>query len=326
MVDFDFAYSAEQGVLWPTGEGRVQAAKSIDRYGDADLMAEFAREYLKQHWVLLRRGRLPHTLVEVMPPLLLLVTAAELGLKAFRLRSEGEQVEGHDLVELYDGLDVRHQTAVESRFGRCEMVAGLASIGVGPPQVRELLGGYSDVYEEARYFAEPTTRLRGGLRGANMIKAPAYPIFMPYLVEAIVECYPSFSGAERLRRRGAEVSEHRPEVTSYGHGEWTLRPASLGLAVLMASQKDGMDNPDFIVFKAQHPTSLEADWMYGGSTLLFYDLGGAEPRDGVETVSGIECRIISQGQVRLHSRDLDRLAEKLEAIEAGDEPLGSLYR
>ena len=54
-------------------------------------MTEFAKEYLKQHWVLLQSGRLPQTLVEVMPSLLLLVTAAELAMKAFTLRSKGEQ-------------------------------------------------------------------------------------------------------------------------------------------------------------------------------------------------------------------------------------------
>lgn len=46
-----------------------------------------------------------------------------------------------------------------------------------------MYGSSRGVYEEARYFAEPTTRLRYDLRGANMVKAESYPFFMPYLVE-----------------------------------------------------------------------------------------------------------------------------------------------
>ncbi|MDE0212271.1 MAG: hypothetical protein OXJ64_20620 [Boseongicola sp.] len=334
MVDFSFVYSTEQDVVRPTGEGRVQAARSVDRYGDPDLMAEFAKEYLKQHWMLLRRGQLPRTFLEVMPSLLLLVTAAELGLKAFLLRSKGDRPRDthHDLVKLFDDLDPRHQTAIESRFQRCESAAGLSAIGVDPPQVRAILGTYADmyggnhgVYEEARYMAEPTTRLPNDLQGANMVKTATYPIFMPYLVEAIVACYPAFSGAERLRNGGAEVSKDESrKVASHGHGEWLLRPSSLGLVVLMVSQQEGMDNPDFEAFKAHHPTSFEADWMYGGSTLLFYDASDGRHRDGVETVSGIECRVISEELVRMHARDLNRLANRLEAISDGDPPLDNL--
>ena len=64
--------------------------------------------------------------------------------------------------------------------------------------------------------------------------------------------------------------------------------------------------------------------MYGGSTLLFYDATGSKPRDGIETIADIECHIISEEQVGMHSRDLDRLADRLEAIDAGDTPLGAL--
>ena len=334
MVDFPFVYSAEQDVVRPTGEGTVQAAQSIDRYGDPDLMAEFAKEYLKQHRMLTSRGQLPRTFLEVMPSLLLLVTAAELGLKAFLLRSKGDRRRDthHDLVKLFDDLDPPHQAAIESRFHGCEPAAGLSAIGVDPPQLRAILGTYADmyggnhgVYEEARYMAEPTTRLPNDLPGANMVKAGTYPIFMPYLVEAIVACYPAFSGAERLRRAGAEVSKDESHTAaSHGHGEWLLRPSSLGLAVLMVSQQDGMDNPNFEAFKAQHPTNFEADWGYGGSTLLFYNATDGQRRDGVETISGIECRVISDELVRLHTRDLNRLADRLEAINDGDPSLGNL--
>ena len=339
FVGYGFVHSEEQGVLWPLHEARIQAGGVIDRHGDPDLMADFAKEYLKQHRVLLQPGRLPNTLIEVMPSLLLLVTAAELVLKAFILRSKGEQPRTHDLVELYDGLDSEHQAAIESRFGRCQLVEGLTSIGAVAPEIWHLLSTYADIYggkrgayQEAKFYAEPTTMLPEGsdLQGANLSKGNTpYPTFMPYLVEAIVDCYDHFSGVERLRRRGAEIRERGPGSTSPGHGDWGLGPSSLGLAVIIVSQQESKDSnhsdlPTFAGFKSRHPTGLQADWMYGGSTLLFYDATSSEPRDGIETIADIECRVISEEEVRMHARDLDRLADRLEAIDTGDTPLGSL--
>ena len=274
-----------------------------------------------------------------MPSLLLLVTAAELATKAFALRSKGEPPRTHDLVELYDGLDPEHRAAVESRFGGCRLVVGLTSIGADAPKIQDILGTYADIYggkrgayQEAKFYAEPTTMLpeASNLRGANLIKGNTpYPTFMPYLVEAIVDCYYFFSGLERLRRRGAEIHELGPNSTSHGYGDWVLRPSSLDLAVIIVSQQESKDSghndlPSFASFKSHHPTGLQADWMYGGSTLLFYDATGSKPRDGIETIADIECHIISEEQVRMHSRDLDRLADRLEAIDAGDTPLGAL--
>ena len=63
--------------------------------------------------------------------------------------------------------------------------------------------------------------------------------------------------------------------------------------------------------------------MYGGSTLLFYDATSSQPRDGIETIAGIECRVISEEAVSIHPRDLDRLADRLEAIDTRDTPLGT---
>ena len=336
-VDYNFAHRDEQGLLWPMGEARIQTGTGVDQYGDPDLMAHFAKEYLKQHWVLIQQGRLPQSLVEVMPSLLLLVTSAELAMKAFMLRSNGEQPWTHDLVDLYDGLDSEHQAAIDSRFSRCELVEGLRSIGVDAPKVRDILGRYADIYggkrgayQEAKFYAEPTTMLpAGNLRGANLIKGNTpYPTFMPYVVEAIVDSYQHFSGLERLRRRGAEIYERRHASESHGHGDWALRPSSLGLAVVLVSQSESKgtnynDLPSFASLKSLHPTGFQADWMYGGSTLLFYDAMGKEPRDGIETIAGVECRVISEEQVRMHARDLDRLADRLKAIDAGDTPLGS---
>ena len=338
-VDYGFVHSDEQGVLWPMHEARIQTGTAVDQYGDPDLMADFANEYLKQHWVLLQPGGLPRTLVEVMPSLLLLVTAAELALKAFILRSKGEQPRTHDPVELYGRLDPKHQAAIESRFGRCQLVAGLASIGADAPQIDHILGTYADIYgskrgayQEAKFYAEPTTMLpeTSDLRGANLIKGNTpYPTFMPYLVEAIVGCYSHFSGVERLRRRGVQIHERGPGSAIHGHGDWALRPSSLGLAVIIVSQQQSKDSnhndlPAFASFKSLHPTSLQADWAYGGSTLLFYDATGSQPPDGIASIEGIEYRVISEEQVRMHARDLDRLADRLEAIDAGDTPLGTL--
>ena len=325
-IDYGFVHSDEQGVLWPTHEARIQTGQVVDQYGDPDLMAEFAREYLRQHRVLLQPGRLPETLVEVMPSLLLLVTAAELVLKAFLLRSKGEQPQVHDLVKLYDDLNSEHQAAVEDRFGRCQPVAGLTSTGADPPGIQEMLGTYSNIYggrrgayQEAKFYAEPTTMMPVGsdLQGANLVKGNTpYPTFMPDLIEAIVECYDYFSGLERLRRRGAQISERGRNSASHGHGNWTLRPSSLGLSVIVVSQQESKDSnhddlPAFASFKCHHPTGLQADWMYGGSTLFFYDAAGSQARDGVEAIADIECRVISEKGVGLHTRELERLADKL---------------
>ena len=338
-VDYGFVHSDEQGVLWPTHEARIQTGSGVDRYGDPDLMAEFAKEYLKQHRVLLQPGRLPQTLVEVMPSLLLLVTAAELALKAFILRSKGKQPQHHDLLELYESLDPEHQAAIESVFGRCQLVGGLTGIGGDAPQIQHVLGTYADIYggkrgayQEAKFYAEPTTMLPASsdLRGANLIKGNTpYPTFMPYLVEAIVDCYYHFSGLERLRRRGAQIHERGPGSTSYGHGDWALRPSSLGFAVVVVSQQESKDSnhndlPAFSTLKSHHPSGFQADWMYGGSTLFFYDAAGAQPRDSIETISDVECRIISEEEVRMHARDLDRLADRLENTDNGGMPLGTL--
>ena len=337
-VSFNFVHSDRQGVLWPVHEAGIGAAQVVDQYGDPYLMADFAKEYLKQHWALLPRERLPRTLVEVMPALLLLVTAAELALKAFILRSTGEQPKTHDLVDLYDSLDAEHQEAIESRYERCHLVAGLASLGVDAPQVKHTLGTYAHIYgdnrgayQEAKFFAEPTTMMPDShLRGASLAKGNTpYPTFMPYLVQAIIDCYHHFSGTERLRRRGAQIHERVRGSTSHGHGDWELRPASLGLAVIVVSQQQSKDPhlddlPAFAKFKSRHPTSFQADWMYGGSTLFFYDATASQPRDGVETIAGIECRVISEEMVCLHTRDLDRLADALEADGAGAAPMGAM--
>ena len=168
------------------------------------------------------------------------------------------------------------------------------------------------------------------LKGANLAKGNTpYPTFMPYLVHEIIECYEHFSGVERLRRRGAQIHERRSGSTSHGHGEWTLRPSSLGLAVIVVSQQQSKDphldhQAALAEFKSLHPASFHANWMYGGSTLLLYDATDAQPRDGIEDIAGIECRVISEEEVGMHNRDLDRLADTLNSIDSGAAALGPL--
>lgn len=337
VAGYHFAHGEGHGVLWPVREATIQDGTIVDWYGDPDLFAAFAREYLKQYWVLFQPVRLPQTLVEGMPSLLP-VTAAELILKAFLLRSTGEQPQVHDLVRLYDGLKPEHQAAVNERFSRCQLVASLTSIGADPPAVEQILDAYSDIYggdggrrgayQEAKFYAEPTTMLPGSSsRGDNVVKGSTpYPTFMPFLVEAIVESYDYCSGVERLRRRGAHISERGPDSTSHGQGESTLRPSSLGLAVVMVAQQESRDSnhedlPAFASFKCHHPSGFQADRMYGGST-LFDDAAGSQARDGVETIADVECRVISGEGVGFHARYLERLADRLEAIDAGGTPLG----
>ena len=93
-LSYPAAFSAVGQVLFPTFEGTMQDGTVVDQHGDPELMADFAEEYLRQFWILMPTGRLPHTLKEIMPGLLLLFTATELALKAYWIRS-GKQVTSH---------------------------------------------------------------------------------------------------------------------------------------------------------------------------------------------------------------------------------------
>ena len=73
-----------ENVLFPEHEGGLSDGGAIDRHGDPDLMVEFSEEYLKQYRLLAPMGRLPRTVSETMPALLLLIVAAELVLKAYQ--------------------------------------------------------------------------------------------------------------------------------------------------------------------------------------------------------------------------------------------------
>ena len=92
---------------------------------------------------------------------------------------------------------------------------------------------WSPAYEETRYYAEPTTRIRAeGAKGGNLVKRTPYPIFLPHAVAAVLTSYAHFSGAERLKRRGAaDVSrqEHAEAVLRASHVRRTSTEGSLPL-------------------------------------------------------------------------------------------------
>ena len=335
ILSYPAAFSAADQVLFPTFEGTIGDGTVVDQHGDPELMAGFAEEYLRQFWVLVPTGRLPHTLKEIMPGLLLLFTATELALKAFWIRS-GRQLTGHSLTDLYRELDPEHRRDIEGRFANSEPHSALSALGADAPTVELILnvysgtyGGASNVHMDSRYYAEPTTMFRqeSGLRGANLVKGNTpYPIFLPYVVRSLIDAYRFYSGPERLKRLGAELSEDGGERGSDNHGEWGLVPSSLGLVVVMVSQGNGMglDRKEvrtFTEFKRLNPTSFIVDWMYGGNTLLFYRDGGQEFPDGKRVIDGLECRVWSRGRLGMHERDLHLLAD---ALDGSDKEVGGL--
>lgn len=321
----------------PTGEPAIQDGTVIDRHGDPDLMADFAEEYLAQFWKLLPSGRLPDSVPAIMPPLLLLFTSAELSIKAFHIRSDGSQAPSHSLTGLYGSLRAEHRDEAQRRFAASPAAVKLSEAGAEPPAIEVILSLYavtyaqiSSVYMDSRYYAEPTTRLRpDGSGGPNLVKGNTpYPVFLPEIVRALIDTFRHTTGAERLKRRGAAISDDTGGHGDHNHGKWGLTPSSLGLAVVVVSQADSIDShheelPAFRDFKALHPTSFVLNWMHGGQSLLFYRAGASDRRDGIETIGGLECRVICDEVVGMHSRDLWQLAESLEAAGSGD-GLGTL--
>ena len=335
ILSYPAAFSTADQVLFPTFEGTIGDGTVVDQHGDPELMADFAEEYLRQFWTLMPTGRLPHTLKEIMPALLLLFTATELALKAFWIRS-GRQLTSHSLTDLYGELGPEHKRNIEGRFASSEPHSALSALGAEAPSVELILnvysgtyGGASNVHMDSRYYAEPTTMFRqeSGLRGANLVKGNTpYPIFLPYVVRSLIDAYRFYSGPERLKRLGADLIEDGGERDSDNHGEWGLVPSSLGLVVVMVSQGNGMgfDRKEvraFTEFKRLNPTSFIVDWMYGGNTLLFYRDGRQGSPDGKCVIDGLECRVWSSGRLGMHERDLHLLAD---ALDGSDKDAGSL--
>ena len=329
----------EDRVFIPNSEGRIMEGGVIDQYGKPDLMAEMAREYLRQFWTLLPIGRLPSSLKEIMPALLLLVTSAEQALKSFGIRSENP-AHGHSLKDLYDVLSNAYKIETERLFRQSEIVAAVLKNEQEAPTIEHILSIYSNtyghrdgVYVDVRYFAEPTTMLpkANELYGANLGKTlTPYPVFLPALIEALLETYRITSGVERLRRRGADIQGNIRDEGTGSHGDWGLVPASLGLIVAAAPQSVALDSAGqetelFSDFTASHPTGLQISWMHGRSRLLFYRDDQGRWRDEDIEVDGIGCHLWRHERLGMHARDLNQLADVLDGADQGNRDLGPLF-
>lgn len=301
----------------PTHEGFISDGHVVDAHGDPELMTSFAEQYLSAYRTLMPAGRLPTSVVEVMPALHTLVVAAELAIKADLIRSgrKREDIEGHSLPDLFGKLDGSHRREVRKRFAKCELNVLLTAMGESPQPIKGILTCYSrspssgsSVYLDTRYHAEPGP---GGKAGMTM-----YPIFLPYAVEILIETFRFFSGAARLGRRGAAVSRCAHSGADGDHGDWSLVPSSLGLVVVQVPQNARVDTrhdelPEFRRWKEARPPGFSASWMYGGSELLFYRLDEGAP-DSLR-IGGIECKVRRDDDLGMHSRDLYQLADALDA-------------
>ena len=339
--------SISDNSLLPFFEGTVQDGTVIDQYGDPDLMADHSAEYLRQFWILCPKGQLPSSVTGILPALLLLNTAAELALKAYLIRSGNSPKPSHSLVDLYDELGMVYSVnskEIEARFAKTDVCLQLSAQGSVIPKVIDILrfycetyGGESSVHKDTRYYAEPTTssfRKRSdawsSLHGASLVKSNTpYPIFLPRVVQVLIDAYWFFSGSERLRRLGADLQENFRPPDNESHGKWGLIPSSLSLVAIVVSQKNGMgleggEVGAFTKFKELHRTNFILDWMYGGNTLLFYRADGKNFIDGKRTINGLECRIYSKERLNSHSRDLNLLADALEGIDQGGDKFGKL--
>lgn len=325
-VQFPAAYRAGRNVLWPTFEGNVQDGTVIDRHGDPDLMLDFAEQYFRLYNAAVPAGPLPASLVEIMPALHLLVTAAELGFKACLTR-DGKDASGHSLQRLYKALDPAHRDRIDALFSKSYLNTNLTALGIEPPTVEAILrrydstyGSSSGVYTDSRYYAEPTTRFRRGdsVHGANLVKGNTpYPTFLPEIVSAQIEVYPYFSGHERLLRRGGDVQHGAREPGNDNHGDWGVVPSSLGLCVVSVPQPagisaEGEDLASFEKLLSEHPPAMRTEWMYGGNTLLFYGVGEQGPTDGHGALNGVRCRVWRHRRLGMHARDLYLLANRLK--------------
>ena len=328
------ALRLQDRVFVPNSEGHIQDHSSlVDQFGDPDLMADMAREYLRQFWILLPKGRVPNSLTELMPALLLLVTSAEQALKAFGIRAENP-AHGHSLTDLYDNhLGMVHKIETERLFRQSEIVSAILENGQDAPTIERILWAYSDTYGhrggaymDVRYFAEPTTTFpqSSDFHGTNLVKGlTPYPVFLPAIVEALLMAYRSSSGVERLRKRGGDIQGNNRDEGTGSHGDWGLVPASLGLVVVAAPHSVALDSAGqetelFSNFTASHPAGLQISWMHGGSRLLIYGDGEGNWRDEDREVDGIGCRLWRHRRLGMHSRDLNQLADVLDGLDGGD--------
>ena len=214
--------------LWPgnpDGRRRTKWAKLVERRA----VNSFAEHYLSAYRAVMPSGRPPKSVVEMMPALHLLVMAVELVIKAGLMRSEKDAGNHHSLRRLYEALEDAHRQEADDRFARCEPNARLKLVGEPTSTVSDVLtvydssyGGASKVYMDTRYYAEPTPKFEKStsLHGANLVKGNTpYPIFLPHVVESLIETFRFFDGAARLQRLGGQVTLGARAATKNNHGD-----------------------------------------------------------------------------------------------------------
>lgn len=202
-------------VIYPMNEGVAHPDHIIDQYGDPDLMAECADEYLNAYERISFCGSVPRHISVMMPVLNLLVNAAELAIKAHLIRTDTANIRGHSLTELYARMKAEHRKEVERRFW--EIVpfrTALSKYGLDGPTACSVLRRYGgcgingrifSVYAESRYFAEPTSRIKDeSWKNASVLKVMPYPIYLPFLIRALLDGYSYFSvGGDGAKTTGS---------------------------------------------------------------------------------------------------------------------------
>ena len=217
-----------------------------------------------------------------------------------------------------------HRDEIDRRFADSALNAPINDLGANCPSVESVLGAYeqsfgSTVYMDTRYFAEPTTMLKEpSLKGGNLMKDTPYPIFLPVVVQTMLDVYAFFSGAERLKRLGADVSHGSSDPGNDQHRHWGLVPASgrscrdSGCPQRVAWDEHHADREVFSRFKATHPPVYATWHRYGGQTLLFYRADKDHPEDGETVIDGLECKVWYAGSLGIRLRYLYLLADALE--------------
>ena len=159
--------------------------------------------------------------------------------------------------------------------------------------------------------AGPATKVKSvDAKGGNLVKDVPYPIFLPVLVQTILDVYPHFSGAERLKRLGGQVGDGSRDPGKDQHGAWGLVPSSVGLVVLrfaqlVARDERGEFRDEFRRFTEARPPLYRTSWMYGGNVLLFYRAGDERPDDGETVIDGMECKVPGDGQHQMRTEGRD---------------------
>ena len=242
------------------------------------------------------------------------------------IRSE-KPIVGHGLQDLYGELEDEHRDKVDRRFADAALNAPINALGADRPTVENVLRVYgqsfgSTVYMDTRYFAEPTTMLREpSLKGGNLVKDTPYPIFLPVVVQTMLDVYAFFSGAERLKAVGADVSHGSRDPGNDQHGDWGLVPASVGpcrdsgcSACCVGRTPRGPRGIQQIQGDASARVRDVVELRRTDASVLPCRHKG-HPEDGETVIDGLECKVWYAGRLGMHPSDLYLLADALEAPE-----------